>query len=587
MNPYIYLLKIAWKYAEKERTKYILLYLAFFCSNVVFSLGPLLWGWFVEVIQKPEADIIKEGWIYVAGYMAIRLGDWAFHGPARIVEREMAFNISRNMTHELYHKTLHLPVQWHQDHHSGATINRIKKASTAIKNFFQSGFEYLHALSKFLFSFIAMIYFSPLFGGTGLLLGVLIVYIIAKFDKPYIATLDQVNEKEHDVTSNLFDSLSNVITVITLRLEKRMEKGLLHKIGLMLPPFKRNVRINEYKWFVVDLLVGVIYCVVLLGYLYQNYEPGKVFLLGGLVTLIGFVERFTSVFHNVAFLYSGVVQHSTDVKAAQGILNAYDQEKIPEQKAEENLKWDVVEIRNLNFRPKNKNEDNGSVGLKNLDIKIQKGKKVAVIGSSGSGKSSLLAVLRGLFKPEEGYEVIVDGKPLKSDLNFLKNGVTLFPQEPEIFENTIEYNITLGLETDAKAIALACNQAQFKEVIDQLPHGLQSNIVEKGVNLSGGQKQRLALARGIFAADDAELVLLDEPTSSIDPKTEGLIYGALFEKFKDIAIISTLHRLHLTAQFDEIWIMENGEIIEKGHFKSLIENSEVFKEMWSHQEVKE
>ncbi len=157
---------------------------------------------------------------------------------------------------------------------------------------------YLYALTKFVSSFVAMLLFSPLFGGIGIVLGAITVWIIFKFDKPFIKSVDDTNEREHVVSSTLFDSLSNIITVITLRLEKRMEKSLLEKVKDVYSPFIRSVKINEWKWFVADMLVVVIYCVNIVGYVYQNTLPGQVFALGGLVTLIGFVNQFTSVFHD-------------------------------------------------------------------------------------------------------------------------------------------------------------------------------------------------------------------------------------------------------------------------------------------------
>jgi ABC-type multidrug transport system fused ATPase/permease subunit len=116
-----------------------------------------------------------------------------------------------------------------------------------------------------------------------------------------------------------------------------------------------------------------------------------------------------------------------------------------------------------------------------------------------------------------------------------------------------------------------------------LPNGLQSNIQEKGVNLSGGQKQRLALARGILAARTSKIVLLDEPTSSVDPKTEMQIYQKLFREFEGKAVLSTLHRLHLLAQFDYVYILQKGIIVDEGTFEKLLQESAIFQELWKHQ----
>ena len=195
----------------------------------------------------------------------------------------------------------------------------------------------------------------------------------------------------------------------------------------------------------------------------------------------------------------------------------------------------------------------------------------------------MLALLRGLYPAQSGTQVTVNQKVYDS-LKVISSQVTLFPQEPEIFENTIEYNITLGLPLEEIEIERAMKMAHFSEEVKELPKGLKSNIQEKGVNLSGGQKQRLALARGVFVAKFSDLILLDEPTSSVDPNTVVQIYEQMFELFQDNAIISSLHRLHLLPKFDYIYVMDNGSVIDEGNFEYLYANSAVFQELWRHQE---
>lgn len=594
-NPYISLMQTAWHYATGERRKYLLVYLMFFMSSLTYSLLPILYGWFINQLQMEGAAILGSLWMYVGLYALIHLVDWAFHGPARIMERELAFQMSQNFLQDMYQKTLSLPVKWHQDNHSGATINRVRKAYEALKEFFENGFEYVHSGAKFLIAFIAMLYFAPLFGLIAIGFGVLIVIVIFKFDKHYIKTLQQVNDREHIVSSTLFDSLSNIITVITLRLESRMQKGLMKKVDDIRPPYKKNIRINEWKWFVVDTLVLFIYIVILVGYVYQNHVPGEVFLIGTLVTVMSYVDRFTSVFHNIAWLYTGVVRKHTDIAAVDNIMKAYDELNPDAEQASLPATWDAIDIQRINYSHQepqvvSKADTGGNAApvkaaavLNDVGIKIEKGQKIALIGESGSGKSTLLALLRGLYPPEDNLSIEVDTQQY-DELSVISNKVTLFPQEPEIFENTIAYNITLGLPFSEDQITEVCRSVQFSDVIDQLPNGLKSNIQEKGVNLSGGQRQRLALARGVFAAQDSDIILLDEPTSSVDPMTEMKIYDHLFERFGDKVIVSALHRLHLLSKFDYVYVMESGRVIDEGSFEELKHNSETFKKLWEHQE---
>lgn len=583
-NPYINLLRTAWKYARDEKKKYLLVYGAFLVTNLVNAARPLLYGWFINSIQREGWAIINHAWIYASAYFGLNLLEWAIHGPARVLERSLAFTLGRNFLLETYHQTLVLPVKWHQDNHSGSTINRIRKAYEALKEFFQNGFMYFHALIKFLFSFIAMIYFSPLFGGIGIMLGLFTIWIIFRFDKPFIKSVHETNEKEHIVSSTLFDSLSNINTVITLRLEDRMEKSLGSKISDVYKYFRKSVVINEWKWFSADNLVALIYVVVALGYVLQQYEPGKVFYVGGLVTLLAYVNQFTSVFHDVAWQYTQIVQYNTDLLAVQSVKDAYASEHRAESQSNLPPDWNHITVENLNFSHGNSyNPGKKAHSLHDISIRLGKGKRIAIIGESGCGKSTLLAILRGLYSPEKTVEVKINGQ-LTGGMELISGAVTLFPQEPEIFENTILYNITLGLPFSKEEVEEVCAVAGFTEVIANLPKGLDSHIQEKGVNLSGGQKQRLALARGILAAQSSDIVLMDEPTSSVDPKTEMQIYQKLFHAFSEKVMVSSLHRLHLLAYFDYVYVMQNGHIVEQGTFAQLRNDSILFRELWLHQE---
>jgi ATP-binding cassette, subfamily B, bacterial len=581
MKSYLSLLRTAWIYARHGRKKYVLIYSMFVGATLTASINPLLFGWFVGKAQNDTSHVLKYTLIYAGCYILLKLTEWSLHGPARVMERTLAFYISRNFLQEKYHQTLHVSAHWHQDNHSGATINRLRKANESLRNFFDRGFMFFNTLSRFILSVVAILYFSPLFGAIAIALGLLNIAAITRFNKPYLKALREVHQREHKVASTLFDSLSNIRTVITLRLEKNMERGLLHKVRQVLPPFRRYALINEWKWFTAEMLITLIYCVIVVGYVYQHWHPGSVFYIAGLVTLLGYVGQFTSVFSNVAGQFTEISQYHISIKEVDTISDAYTQNHRPDQPIELPESWRSMEIGNLNFSYPNKTDKNKNSHLNKLGIRIERGKRIALIGESGCGKSTLLTLMRGLYAPEAGYEFRVDGEPYPFD--GLYGSVTLLPQEPEIFENTIAYNVTLGVPYSTREIMEACTMSHFTPIIEQLPAGLLTDIKEKGVNLSGGQKQRLALARGILAARDSKVVLLDEPTSSVDPKTEAQIYDNFFEAFRDKAIISSLHRLHLLEKFDYIYILDKGTILDEGTFEHLLSNSQVFKGMWAHQ----
>ena len=583
-NPYFSLLSSAWKYARHEKRRFVIIYSMFVVSNIIVAMNPLFYGWFVTELQKNGTAVLDTVWIYALGYLGLRLLEWTMHGPARVMEQQLAFNISRNFQEELYRNILHLPVQWHQENHSGATISKSRKAHEALRAFFQSGFIYLYSFGKFVFSFGAMLYFSPIFGSIGIALGFVTILIIVRFDRVFIKSLREVNEKEHHVSSTLFDTLSNITTVITLRLEKVVHASFLKKLGQVFPPFKRNATVNEWKWFSAQMMIALIYAVTVLGYVYQQWVPGETFQIGGLIILIGYVTQFTSVFNDIASQYTQIVKYHTDIQNVKEIEEAFAGR--PQSKEEKFLPvgWNHIDIKNLNFIRADKNSGNEPSGLFDLSMRIEKGQRIALIGESGSGKSTVLALLRGLHNPLPGSNITVD-EELPIAMDRISSTVTLFPQEPEIFENTILYNITMGLPFSREEVMQVCEEAQFVDVLKKLPEGLDTYIQEKGVNLSGGQKQRLALARGILAARNSDIILMDEPTSSVDPRTEKLIYTSMFETFQGKAVISSLHRLHLLTQFDYIYILRNGQVVDEGTFEHLNRCSLVFQEMWVHQKA--
>jgi len=202
-----------------------------------------------------------------------------------------------------------------------------------------------------------------------------------------------------------------------------------------------------------------------------------------------------------------------------------------------------------------------SSSLHDISIVIERGKRIALIGESGGGKSTLMALLRGLYCPRPGINVDVDG--IEIQIESIANSITLFPQEPEIFESTIANNITLGLPVDDRDILQVCKTARFDEIVQQLPNGLDSKINEKGVNLSGGQKQRLALARGILAAKGSDIILMDEPASALDPIATARIEELILELKQQFTIVIVTHNMQQAARIsDYTAFFYIGELIE-------------------------
>jgi ATP-binding cassette, subfamily B, bacterial len=274
-----------------------------------------------------------------------------------------------------------------------------------------------------------------------------------------------------------------------------------------------------------------------------------------LYLLFEYLRRTGQAFYDFAAQFGNLVRQATDIKGTKFIFEAYEKLNSKEIELQLNNDWNKIEIKDLKFTyDKKYNLD------LNLDFTFHKGEKIALVGPSGSGKSTFLKIMRGLELPEN-CNVFIDNVFNGNDLFPINNSSSLIPQEPEIFADTIAFNVSFGFEGD---ILTAVNLSQFMSVLQKLPQELHTNISEKGVNLSGGEKQRLALARGLFFLQDSKIILLDEPTSSVDLANERAFYENIINKYPDKVIISSVHKPHLLELFDTIYIFNKGKIVQFG-----------------------
>ncbi|MEM6769595.1 MAG: ABC transporter ATP-binding protein, partial [Bacteroidota bacterium] len=331
--------------------------------------------------------------------------------------------------------------------------------------------------------------------------------------------------------------------------------------------------------FTVQVFVGLMYAMLVYGYVYQNYTPGEVFLVGGLVTLIGYINQFTGMLNSLTAQYNQIIKFRSDLAAIEPIYADYERQSIPTASAPIDRNWHAIDVEGLNFTY---GED--GAGLFGLSLRLERGKRVALIGPSGSGKTTLLYTLRGLYPPDDVTLLFNQSSHLRPrPAPQLFEQTTLIPQAPEIFEETLRNNLTMGLERTEAELERAIKTAALEDVVAQAENGLDTFLAEGGANLSGGQRQRLSIARGLLAADTSTLLLLDEPTSSLDPKTEVQVYKRLFDTFPDKTIVSTLHRLHLLRFFDYVYYLQDGEIAAEGTLETLLAEREDFRDMYEEQ----
>ena len=219
--------------------------------------------------------------------------------------------------------------------------------------------------------------------------------------------------------------------------------------------------------------------------------------------------------------------------------------------------------------------------IKNLSFKIKPGEKVALIGPSGGGKSTLTKLILRLFDIDKG-KILIDGQDLsKVTQDSLRKQIALVPQDPILFHRTLRENIRYGSQhASNEDIIMASKMAHCSEFIKKLSHGYDTYVGERGIKLSGGQRQRVAIARAILSK--AKILILDEATSSLDSESEKLIQDALKNLIKDKTTFIIAHRLSTIMNVDRIFVLENGRIIEEGTHSDLVsKESGLYKKLWN------
>jgi ABC-type multidrug transport system fused ATPase/permease subunit len=219
--------------------------------------------------------------------------------------------------------------------------------------------------------------------------------------------------------------------------------------------------------------------------------------------------------------------------------------------------------------------------LRDLSLKIEGGKTTALVGSSGGGKSTLVKLLLHLLKPNRG-QVLIDGQDLAAvNLNSFYQQVAYIPQEPPIFDGAIRENLAFDEQVAQAKMEAILDQIGLGPFIDSLPGGLETLVGERGIKLSGGERQRLAFGRVLV--QDPRIVVMDEPTSSLDSVTERFVAENMRSFFKGRTVIVIAHRLQTVKDASKIVVLEGGEVVEEGTFEELMSRGGRFRVLWDEQ----
>ncbi|QQR54354.1 ABC transporter ATP-binding protein [Candidatus Peregrinibacteria bacterium] len=279
-------------------------------------------GFFFNHLQDHGLEDYKGALLILATYPLLQFLFWVFHGTARVIERTNAYYILKNFRTDLFDTLTGLPLKWHKDNHSGGTMSRLEKASAALKGFSDEGFMYHEVIVKFLGSLIALFVISLYTGLVLLGFGFLAALVIFRFDKLLLLYTKQINEKFHLYDATFYDYVLNMQTVITLRLEKLARNETVNRIFSALPIWKKNAKVNEVKWFLLTMVVAFSMFISISLYLYGQVSAGQVLLLGTLVALYEYVQRFLGVFFDLAWKYENLVHYTADIDSIEPIWQA-------------------------------------------------------------------------------------------------------------------------------------------------------------------------------------------------------------------------------------------------------------------------
>lgn len=303
--------------------------------------------------------------------------------------------------------------------------------------------------------------------------------------------------------------------------------------------------------------------------------------------IIAFQSYFTIIL-NAMMMVNRIFVNYSQASASGGrieeVLNAPEELKIEEQKdiSVEDSKYHIV-FNDVSFSyiKKSDEEKEEDYNIKNISFKLQKGESLGIIGSTGSGKTTIINLLMRFYDVDKG-EIRINGRNIKTiPFAELRNTFGTVFQNDILFQGNIKENIDFYRGINDEKLKEAAENAQAMEFIDKMSNGIEEYTASKGSNFSGGQKQRILLARAI--AGDASIIVLDDSSSALDYKTDSLLRGALAKNYQDATKIIIAQRINSVCNLDNIMVLEDGEIKGFGKHEELLLNCQVYKEIYDSQ----
>ncbi|MBN8787798.1 MAG: ABC transporter ATP-binding protein, partial [Terrimonas sp.] len=392
---------------------------------------------------------------------------------------------------------------------------------------------------------------------------------------------ENIQAQLSNLTTNAQESYSGIRVIKSFVQEKAMESFFEKNSADYKSSAVNLAKIEAIYFPSISLLIGLsTLLTIMIGGLYHIKNPEDI-TIGTIAEFVVYINMLTFPVSAIGWVASMIQRASASQKrlneflettpAIQDVANPV----IPEVKGN-------IAFNNIDFTYAH----TGIKALKNFSLKIPAGKKVVIIGRTGSGKSTIAQLLLRMYDPDQGG-IEIDGIDIRQmNRRELRNQISYVPQDVFLFSDTIAGNIKFGLDTASdELIRNAARQASIEREIDLFPEGFKTMVGERGVTLSGGQKQRISIARAMIK--DPGIVVFDDCLSAVDARTEKEIIGNLYQYLQGKTAIIITHRVFSLFSFDEIIVMDEGEIVEKGTHESLLKLNGHYAEMYRQQQEQE
>ena len=491
-------------------------------------------------------------------------------------------HIEYDLKNDYYQHLQKLPRRFYNTTTTGDLISRGTNDLNAIREFLGPGIMYsLNTFFRLFFALIAMIAISPKLTLFALLPAPILSYSVYKIGSSMQKRSKSIQESYAAITNLVQENLSGIRVVKSYT----RESFEINRFEILNTEYyRKNLSLGKLQAlffaFLTSMTAFSLLPVVWVGGI--NVINGSM-SVGGIAQFIVYVSMLSWPIISIGWVTSIVQRAASAQVRLNEIFNARPDIKENESEIPEKSFSGALSFRNVRFHYPGQEKN---PVLKSITLDIAAGSKVAIVGATGSGKTTLVNLIPRLYEAIDG-EILLDGRDIRSfSLKTLRECIGFVPQVNFLFSDTIAHNINWGSrDEEADAVIEASRIAMLYDDVEDFPDGFETMLGEKGINLSGGQKQRACIARAI--AWKPRLLVLDDALSAVDTDTEARIFEALLQKLPDTTILLISHRISTVKNCDRIVVLKEGAIVESGTHEELLAEQHLYAELYNQQLLEE